>query len=130
VGHLKKIKDLFISATNIFNNREVSLIAAASTFYAILCLVPLSLLLIRVLGIFLGDEQIAKAQIYNLINTLYPQGQSETILFFLAWASLAFFNTVWRGISVIAENPKINSIILRLKGLLVIGLTIILSGKR
>ncbi len=144
---MKKIKDLFISATNIFNNREVSLIAAASTFYAILCLIPLSLLLIRVLGLFLGDEQSAKVQIYNLINTLYPQGQSETILMFqkildgalfqggpltylniflLAWASLAFFNTVWRGISVIAENPKVNSIILRLKGLLVIGLTIVL----
>lgn len=129
-----------------FHKKKVSLLASASSFYVILCLVPLSLLLVRVLGTFLGDVTETRTKLFELGYKLLPDTNTQFLstlekivegplygsthftwinFIFLAFASLAFFNSIWTGLAIITKDEAKN-LWVRLKGLSIIAGTMIL----
>lgn len=129
-----------------FHKKKVTLLAAASSFYVTICLIPLSLLLVRVLGMFLGDVDETRTKLFELGHKLFPDTDSQILntlekilegplyggtpftwinFIFLAFGSLAFFNSIWSGLAIITKDQAKN-LWVRLKGLSIIAMTMVL----
>ena len=135
-----------LEAWHFFRKKKVSILASASSFYVMLSLIPLSLLLVRVLGMFLGDVEDTRVKLFKLGNALFPDADAQILttlekivegplygsapftylnFFFLAFASLSFFNSIWTGLAIITKDESKN-LWVRLKGLSIIAGTMVL----
>ena len=111
----------------IYRTRKASVHAGASTFFAIMSLFPMILLLVSATGYFIGDIGQAKKLVLDNFHESFPKlapwifksiekiitaqlkGLSQNILniIFLFWASAGFFNSVIVGIrSIIHQEIK------------------------
>ncbi|OUR96410.1 hypothetical protein A9Q84_08645 [Halobacteriovorax marinus] len=144
---LKKILNLTQSSLKLFQEKRGTTLASSSTFYILLTIVPFCLLLIRVVGILIGDINSTQTQIFELLSRFFPDVAPEilsqiqttvkgplfaagqfTILnfFILLVTSLSFFNSIWNGLFLITEDKSYLKFNKHLKGIFVIGVTIVL----
>lgn len=135
----------FYYAIFIFLEKRAGLIAAGATFYILLSIVPLVLLLVKVFGLVLGDVDQTQTQIFDLGGKLFPdaapqvlnlikeiisgplKGEAKfTILnfVFLSFASLGFFNAVLKGVYLI-NGGKDRSLFRKFEGLILVGFSIL-----
>lgn len=122
-------------------------LAAASSFYILMTMVPLSLLLLRLVGNFLGDIGQTEGQFFDLIGGVFPQVAPEMVNLFrkiisgplfgdrgltgfniviLTFTSLGLVNSVWNGIFLITQDRSLLSWKNYIKGIVVIGMTAVL----
>ncbi len=142
---IKEIYNLFKSSFLLFQDKRGTTLASSSTFYILLTVVPFFLLLIRVVGFFIGDINSTQLQIFNLVESFFPDVAPEilsqvqeivkgplfargefTVINFgiLLISSLSFFNSIWNGLYLITEDRSYLKLIKHLKGMFVIGVTI------
>jgi membrane protein len=131
----------------LFQKKRGTTLASSSTFYILLAMVPFFLLIIRVIGMVLGDVESTQSQIFELTakflpdvapeiltkvqgivrGPLFARGQFTIINFAILMASsLSFFNSIWNGLFLITEDRNYLNHSKHLKGLIVIGVTILL----
>lgn len=143
---VKDIYEIFKSSFQLFQVKRGTTLASSSTFYLLLTIVPFFLLLIRVVGIFLGDINNTQLKIFNLVENFFPDvapeilsqiqgivkgplfaGGEFTIINFgiLLISSLSFFNSIWNGLYIITEDKSYLKLVKHLKGIFVIGVTIV-----
>ncbi|MCK5882298.1 MAG: YihY/virulence factor BrkB family protein [Bacteriovoracaceae bacterium] len=137
----------FAKAIRLFSQRRGVTLAAASSFYILMTMVPLALLLLRVVGSFLGDIGQTEAHFFALVGGLFPQAAPEMVellrkiisgplfgnkgltgfnVVILTFTSLGLVNSVWNGIFLITEDKTLLSWKNYLKGIVVIGMTAVL----
>ncbi|WP_372655881.1 YihY/virulence factor BrkB family protein [Halobacteriovorax sp.] len=142
---IKETYNLFKKSFLLFQQKRGTTLASSSTFYILLTVVPFFLLLIRVVGFFIGDINSTQLQIFNLVESFFPDVAPEilsqiqeivkgplfargefTIINFgiLLVSSLSFFNSIWNGLYLITEDKSYLKLIKHLKGIFVIGVTI------
>jgi membrane protein len=118
-------------------NKHALTLAASSSFFFLLCLVPLLYLITSGLGYFFDDghniEKVLKhfssiipAEVMPSIKFLLEhvnktlQSQHQNVYLhriFLIISSLGFFGSIWRAIEIITEEKAINSFSKMLKSL-------------
>ncbi len=143
---MKDIYNLLATSILLFQKKRGTTLASSSTFYMLLTVVPFFLLLIRVVGLFIGDINSTQLQIFNLVESFFPDvapeiltqiqtivkgplfaGGEFTILNFgiLLISSLSFFDSIWNGLYLITEDRSYLKFVKHLKGIFVIGVTIL-----
>jgi len=132
-------------AVRLFIDKRGSTLAAASTFYSLITIVPLFLLLIRVIGLVVGDVALTQEKLFSLGERFFPDvapeilfkikeivqgplygGAKFTLINFglLIITSLSFFNSIWNGLYLITADRSYLALSKHLKGILVIGASI------
>lgn len=122
------------------------MLAASTSFYIILTAVPLFLLLIRLLGFFLGDMGEIHDFIFKMGDEVFPDVAPEILLkikdivkgplfgeaqftvinfIILIISSLSFFNAIWTGIYIVSEDQSFLKWWKHLKGLAIIAFTVV-----
>jgi membrane protein len=140
-----KILSLFYQASLLFHSRRGTTLAAASSFYVIISTVPIMLLLIRLLGFFIGDLSRGSDEIFLYMEKFLPDFSPEIFekmkvlisgplfgaahvtwvnLGLLLLTSLSFFNSIWNGLYLITNDRKYLSFWKNVKGVVIIGVTI------
>jgi membrane protein len=138
--------NLFCEAYKLFSRKKATLLAASASFYIILTLIPFFLLLIRIVGAIIGDQNEVNKLIFKLGSEVFPnlgpqlleqfekmiQGifldnQQFTFinLIILVISSLSFFNTIWSGIFLISDDHSFLRWWKHLKAIGVIALTVL-----
>lgn len=146
-SRVKKTLSYFYQAMQLFLERKGSNLAAASSFYVVICTIPLTLLVIRLLGLIIGDLGKGQEQIFFYAESFFPDIAPEVLskiksmvagplfggasftfinLIVLLIASLSFFNSIWSGLFLITEERSYLSFWRNLKGIAIIGVTILL----
>lgn len=144
---LKLIGNRFLIAFYTFKSKRGTTLAAASSFYLLLTIVPLMLLLVRVVGFLIGDITESEIKIFEAANHLFPDvapevllkvknlikgplygGAQFTILNFsiLLISALSFFNSIMNGLYLMTEDRSHASSWKYVKGLVIIFCTIVL----
>ncbi len=142
---MRKYFDALVSGFLIFKRKRVSLLAAASSFYIILGFIPLCLLVIRALGIALGDMENPEARLFDVFKNLYPEINTQFLikiqklvegplyaapkltllnLAFLIFASLSFTSSIWTGLAIITQD-RAKSLWVKFKSILIITVTVL-----
>ncbi len=142
---MRKYFDALISGFTLFWRKKVSILAAASSFYVVLGFVPLSLLVIRGLGMALGNTIKTEAKLFEIFRNLYPEINTHFLLkiqklvegplyaapnltlmnlAFLIIASLSFTDSIWNGLAIITQD-KAKSVWIKLKSIFIIIVTVI-----
>ena len=126
---VSKLKNI-INAGYIFWERRGGTLAAASTFYLMLSIIPFSLLFIRLMGFFVGDFDSVMNQLHELILHSLPQMPESFFLtlkemirkaiyankgitffnFLLLIVTLtSFLNSLWNGLFIITDDKSLLS---------------------
>ena len=137
-------KNLYKGAL-LFHDKKGTTLASSSTFYALITIVPVLLLLVRGIGYFLGNINQTQKYLFVLGGRFFPEvapqllltlqsmikgplfaGTQFTILNFLVLtiSAITFLNSIWMGIYFITEDKSILSIWRILKGFVIIGITL------
>jgi membrane protein len=143
---LKRIHHRYIKAAKIFSKKKGSTLAASSSFYLILTIVPLSLLFIRLVGFALGDLTKSGEEILYLAGGLFPEAAPEILdqfknllsgpllgggkftlinTFILLITGTSLFNSIWNGLYLMTEDRSHTSRWKYLQGIGIIALSII-----
>jgi membrane protein len=131
----------------LFHEKKGTTLASSSTFYALITIVPVLLLLVRGIGYFLGNVNQTQKYLFVLGARFFPEvapqllltlqsmikgplfaGTEFTVLnfFVLTVSAITFLNSIWMGIYFITEDKNILSIWRILKGFVIIGITLIM----
>ncbi len=137
----------FWAAIKLFDERRCLTLAAASSFYLIITTVPLALLMLRVVGIVLGDLVKTEQFFFGLLVKAFPQATPELVTMLrkiiagplfgeggmtlfnigvLAFTSLGLVNSLWNGIFLITEDKELLSWKNYLSGLVVLLMTAVM----
>ncbi len=137
----------FWAAIKLFDDRRCLTLAAASSFYLLITTVPLALLLLRVVGMTLGDLAQTEQFFFGLLLKAFPKatpelvamlrkiiagplfGQGGMTLFnagVLAFTSLGLVNSLWNGIYLITEDKELLSWRNYLTGLFILLMTAVM----
>tara|TARA_R110002072_G_scaffold1989_1_gene16233 strand:- start:6195 stop:7133 length:939 start_codon:yes stop_codon:yes gene_type:complete len=143
----KKLLRSYWEALTLFNQRRGTTLAASSSFYIIITLVPFFLLLIRLVGFFLGSVEEVHNYLFTFGEEVFPDIGPEIIIkvknllagplfgkaqftvinfFILLVSSLSFFNAIWSGLFLISGDKSLLSPKKHFKGIVVIGFTILI----
>ncbi|MCO4793934.1 MAG: YihY/virulence factor BrkB family protein [Bacteriovoracaceae bacterium] len=144
---LLEVSSRYIEAFKLFRHRRAMTLAAASSFYLILTIIPFFMLLVRTVGLFMGDVRETGHQILTMGQNLFPEKSSQMIslvekivegplfsgasfnifnLLILIFSSLTFTNIIWSGLYLITEDKRHISSWKYLKGLVIILVTIVI----
>mgnify|MGYP001569250487 CR=1 FL=1 len=117
-----KVTQIYWSSYKIFREKRCSQSSAASAFYIILSVVPLSLLAVRLLRPLLGTVDETKAKLFMLGTKLFPAATPQILnlvndiitrplhgkgkftllnIIFLLFASVSFSNSILKGVYAI-----------------------------
>ncbi len=143
---MKRIHHRYIKAAKIFSKKKGSTLAASSSFYLILSIVPLSLLFIRLVGFALGDITKSGEELLFLAGGLFPEAAPEILeqfkdllsgpllgggkftlinTFILLITGTSLFNSIWNGLYLMTDDRSHTSRWKYLQGIGIIGLSII-----
>ncbi len=144
------IKELilrYFKALKLFRTKRGALLASGASFFFVLSITPFLLLTIRLLGFFMADGDLMKKEIVELSDSLLPvlapdlltaaksviegplfAGTKFTIINsgVLLISALSFFNSIWSALFIISEDTSHLSWKKHIKGLTIIGMTIII----
>lgn len=133
----------------VFIDRRGIHLAAASTFYLILFIIPSLLLSVRFVGWILGDSLLSENSVLSLVFEMFPsdlpavstqlqqfldgplRGAREYTwfnLFLLGIAGFSFLGSLWSGLSFMSEDRSFLKLSKHIKGMLLLFLGIILMG--
>lgn len=122
-----------------FFRKEGSTLAAATSFYAIISLLPFSLLLINLLSSFLSSSSLVEKGILTLLMDNLPESSSLVIPFIknlmskstqletkvkvfnyaiLIWTCTGVFRSIFSSFTIIDESHKTKKSIMHLKSLI------------
>ena len=139
-------KNLYKGAL-LFHDKKGTTLASSSTFYALITVVPFLLLIVRGIGYFLGNVHQTQKYLFILAGRFFPEvapqllttlqtmikgplfaGTQFTVLNFvvLAVSAITFLNSIWMGIYFITEDKSILSWWRISKGIVIIGITLIM----
>lgn len=142
---MKRIHHRYIKAAKLFSRKKGSTLAASSSFYLILSIVPLSLLFIRLVGFALGDLTKSGEELLNLAGGLFPEAAPEilaqfknllsgpllsggkfTLLnaFILLITGTSLFNSIWNGLYLMTEDKSHTSRWKYIQGIGIIALSV------
>ncbi len=142
---MKRIPKRFKEAILLFNKKKGSSLAASSSFYVILSIVPLSLLFIRMVGIALGDLGKSEKEIFVLAGGLFPNAAPEMLMQFkrllagplfgggtftvintviLLITGFGLFNSIWNGLYLMTDDKSHTSKWKYLQGMGIIAISI------
>lgn len=142
---MKRIFLIIFRALQLFIQRRGANLAAASSFYVIITIVPLVLLMVRLIGFIIGDLGRGEEELFFYAANFFPQVAPDVLekvramvsgpLFgdrkftiinigLLTLSSLSFFNSIWSGLYLITNDQSFLSFWRNLKGIIVIGVTI------
>jgi membrane protein len=143
----RTILKLYLAGKLFFQKKGMTL-ASSSSFYALITVVPFLLLMIRVIGFFLGLIQTQK-YLFIIGSKFFPEVAPQLLLklqalikgplfaeshftalnfLFLAISTITFINSIWMGIFFITEDHSILSLWRILKGFVIIGITLLMMG--
>ena len=129
----------------LFNEKRGAVCAAGCSFFALISVVPLFLLVIRVVGWLIGNELQTLEQLIAGLNTIFPnididvfdrlkrllQGPlyaTKSFTFFnlvlLTFSSLSLFNHIHSGLYLMTEEKRYLSLGMRIQGIVLIGFII------
>ncbi len=132
-------------AFNLFLTRGGNTLAASVSFYTLLSVIPLLLLLVRMVGMWIKDLAVFKYHLFNMGKKLFPQMAPDLLNFaeqlvsahlfasgkwtafnlgILAFSALSMFNAIWNGVHWITQHGHKDTFIRYLKGFTLILLTI------
>lgn len=147
VNELLKMVEVYKNALSLYSLKRGTTLSAASTFYLIISLIPLILLLFRFAGLMISDLLLEEKQIILFIQGLFPQTDdliskgigsfiSSHLLaqakfsimnsLFLFFTGFSFLNSIWNGLYILTENKENINIKKYLKGVLILGTTFLL----
>lgn len=116
---MRKIPKRYIEAAKLFKEKKGTSLAASSSFYMILSVIPLSLLFIRMVGVALGDLGKSGEDIFLIAGGLFPNAAPEMMVQFkkmlmgplfgggtftvintiiLLITGFSLFNSIWNGL--------------------------------
>jgi len=142
---MKRIPKRFKEAVILFNKKKGSSLAASSSFYVIMSIVPLTLLFIRMVGIALGDLGKSEKEIFVLAGGLFPNAAPEMLLQFksllagplfgggaftlintiiLLITGFGLFNSIWNGLYLMTDDKTHTSKWKYLQGMGIIAISI------
>jgi membrane protein len=142
---LKRIHQRYIKAAKTFSRKKGSTLAASSSFYLILSIVPLSLLFIRLVGFALGDLTKSGEELLNLAGGLFPEAAPEILAqfknllsgpllsggkftlinaFILLITGTSLFNSIWNGLYLMTEDKSHTSRWKYIQGIGIIALSV------
>jgi membrane protein len=126
-----------------YHKNHGSLIAASSTFFAILSSLPIILTLVSILGVVLGDPRWAQGEVFSYIKLLFPNlspwffstvknvvvANAQTKVNWFNWLILffsatGFINSIFYGIHVIAGSKVHSSLFIPLKSFAILLITV------
>ncbi len=148
--------DVLWKSIQVFFHRRGAHLAAASTFYLILSIIPLLLLVVRFVGWILGSSLLSEDSVLSLVFEMFPsempgvssdlqkfldgplKGAKEYTIFnfaFLCFAGLSFLASLWSGLFFMSEDRSflkaskhIKGLVLLFVGLVLLGLLFVLPG--
>ncbi len=133
-------------AAKLFHKKGGMSLAAASTFYVAITVVPLLLLFLRLLGLFMQDVINLLESLFTLAlkffpdlaphmalalkdvvkNALFAQQKFTVLnLFILGWSGMAYFNSLWRGLYVITDDQSMMSFWNYVRGMMLIATSVL-----
>lgn len=142
----KKAGRALWDAGMLFNQKSGTTLASSSTFYILTTIVPTLLLLVRGIGAILGDIHKVERYLFILGREFFPSvapellenlktfitgplfaGRELTMInfFLLGISAISFLNSIWNGIYIISEDKSFMSLWKYVRGLAVIGITIV-----
>lgn len=134
-------------ATMLFWRKSANQLAASSSFYVILTVIPFILLVTRLVGFFIGDIDQVQQLIFGMSKEAFPEVAPEVLLkiksivkgplfggasftfinfLILTLSSLSFFNSIWSGLTTLSEDKSHTLLVSHLLGLAVIAFTVLL----
>jgi membrane protein len=137
----------FIVGLSFFFKEKGMTVAAASSFYAVLTIIPLYLLIIRMLGAFAPGLAHIKQDVFNMAKEVMPNLRPETLykveniffapltagapltifnLFIFSWSLFTFLNSIWNGLYLMTGDRSFTSSWRHAKGIVIIIITAIL----
>lgn len=132
--------------TKNFHQNHGNLIAASSTFYAILSSLPMILAIVTSIGIVSGDFSRAQNEVFNYVRVFFPNlapwffttiknivaGQIDNRSYMnvlnwvlLTWAAMGFINSIFNGIHVLSGLKFHKKLIIPVKSFMVLIITIL-----
>lgn len=142
---MRRIPKRYKEAFKLFNRMKGSSLAASSSFYVILSVVPLTLLFIRMVGIALGDLGKSGDDIFLLAGGLFPNAAPEMLQQFkkmltgplfgggsftlintiiLLVTGFSLFNSIWNGLYLMTGDRSHTSRWKYLQGMGIIAISI------
>jgi len=139
------LKSLFLSMRFFYKRRGATL-AAASSFYILLTIIPFFLFIIKVLSFMFGEEGDIELLFTTFITSFFPDLGTELIsqikglitspLHFhagltfsnfciLVFSSLLFLNSIWNGLYIMTSDPVHKKWKKHLKGIGILTLTVL-----
>lgn len=134
----------FTFACKRFSAQRGTTLAAASSFYFVLTVVPMTLILVRCLGLIFGDMSNALEQVFLVAENFFPKMTADllfalkelvkTALFgpikltlinfvFLLFGSLSFVNSLWTGVYLMTLDRRFLSWRNYLRGVVLLGVS-------
>ncbi len=131
----------------LFYKKKGTTLASSSSFYVLITIVPFALLMVRVIGYFLGNLDRTQKYIFLIGSQFFPEiapellmklqhlikgplftGTNFTLLnfLFLAITTITFLNSIWMGMFFITDDKSILSLWRILKGFVIIGMTLLM----
>lgn len=132
--------------TRHFHHNHGNLIAASSTFYAILSSLPMILAVVTTIGIVTGDFSRAQNEVFEYVRVFFPNlapwffatiknivtGQIDNRSYMnilnwvlLTWAAVGFINSIFNGIHVLSSLKFHKRLFIPIKSFLVLLITIL-----
>ncbi len=139
----------YYKAGLLFYQKKGTMLASSASFYALLSVVPFTLLLVRGIGYFLGSLDKTQKYLFIIGSTFFPEIAPELLIklqllikgplfagtkfnllnfFFLAISTLSFLNSIWMGIFFITDDKNTLSWWRILKGFVIILITLLMVG--
>ncbi|EQC49088.1 virulence factor BrkB [Bacteriovorax sp. BSW11_IV] len=141
--------DLYKDAFKLFFTKRGTNLAAASTFYLLLTLIPLALLSFKIVGLLLGNVHEVLNETFAIIGRFFPNAIPEFLngiktmvmkpldasggvttinIFFLMVSTFSLFNSIWSGLYFLTDNKTHVSLKKAIKDLLLVSFTVSFLG--
>ncbi len=147
VGMLKEFAHKLFYGLKNYRANHGSLIAASSTFYAILSSLPIVLTMASILTFMVGDTKWAQTEILNYLKLIFPNlspwffstiknviiSNSESKFNWfnwvvLLWAATGFINSIFNGIHLLSNSKIHRRLFIPIKSFMVLIITIIAAA--
>lgn len=129
----------------MFTEKSGTTLASSSTFYILTAVVPTLLLIIRGIGLLLGNVNRVEKYIFHFAKDFFPSLAPELVIMlknfitgplfagreltiinfvFLTFSGVSFLNSIYNGLYIISEDKSYRSLWKYLRGMAVIGISL------
>ncbi|MFZ8932457.1 MAG: YihY/virulence factor BrkB family protein [Bacteriovoracaceae bacterium] len=142
------LKSLFVRSASIFIERNLPLVAAGSSFFLMLTIIPFIILLMKTAGLFFLNISGIELKIFELLKTFLPETSPELLstfqqiiqkallrksgqdvyisIVFLSLGSLSLFGSLSKGLELIKEK-KNKATLKKIEDLFFVGISVVFA---